>query len=149
MIRFQREDISPDVIEEIRPLAELHFNEIDPFPEIDPNLSGAFYRLNQEYVRLFTAREGENLVGYAVFAVTKHPHYEESIQATQDLFFVAPEARLHGWVGLKLIRFCDEQLKAEGVEVVYQFSPRRRDIGPLLARAGYHRIQDLYARRLY
>ena len=148
MIRFQREDISPDVIEEIRPLAEVHFNELDPFPEIEPNLSAAFYRLNSEYVRLFTVRDEGKLIGYAVFAVTKHPHYVDSIQATQDLFFIEPGERKAGWKGLKFIRWCDEELRGEGVEVVYHFSSRRRPLTPLLIRAGYHRIQDLYARRL-
>ena len=147
MIQFHAERISPDLIEEVLPLADIHFTEVDPFPELEANYTPNFYLLNNEHFRVYTARERERLVGYAFFVVQKHPHYDNSLQAQQDLLFLLPEARW-GLTGLSFMKFCDEELKKEGVQVIYHYSSHHRDIGPLLQRIGYEPIQTIYGKKV-
>lgn len=147
MIDYQREQITPDLISEILPLAQVHFKEVDPFSDKPLALHVEQYLQAEAILRVYSAREGERLVGYAVFTVTKHPHYEDMLQATQDLLFLSPQAR-HGDEGPNFMRWCDEELANEGVDVIFQYASDRRDIGPILERLGYKQIQRLYARRL-
>lgn len=147
-LAFAKEPMSDDLVEEMVPLAARHFNEIASFPDIKPSIDFDFYNgaQSQGVLRIFTARNGA-LAGYAVFVVAKHPHHSESLQATQDLIFLAPEYR-KGDAGLSFLRWCDQQLKDDGVQVVYHSSDLKRDIGPVLERIGYQHIQNVWARRL-
>lgn len=145
---FAREPFTAELLDEIRPLAMDHFGEIAAFQDIKPAIDDEFYRKAEEtgMLRIFTARNG-SLIGYAVFFVARHPHFKDSVQATQDLIFLTPNAR-KGWTGAQFLRWCDTELAKEGVDVVYQFASEKRDIGSLLGFLGYRRDQTLYSRRL-
>ena len=147
-ITFQRENMSMDLIKEAMPLTRQHTQETDPFPTLKPGIDWEAYMESDKagILRAYTARNG-SLLGYALFGIYVHPHYTDSLQASQDAVFIKPDSR-NGLLGLKFMRWCDEQLKNDGVSVIYQYSSNRRNIGPILKRLGYEHIQDLYARRL-
>jgi hypothetical protein len=69
------------------------------------------------------------------------------LQATQDILFVLPEYR-KGRVGIGLIKYCDQQLGAEDVQVVYQHVKLAHNFGPVLERMGYEAVDIIYAKRL-
>lgn len=146
MIEFAKEPISSELTAEIMPLAEAHFKEIDPFSDKPQTLQTEFYKDASPYVRVFTARDNGTLVGYAVFILVKHPHYQDSLQAQQDLLYLDAQFR-KGLIGYQFMKWCDQQLEDEGAEIIYQFSSGRRDIGPILNRLGYKPIQQLYSKR--
>ncbi len=146
MITFAKESLSSELFAEIVPLAQDHFEEVDPMPDKKQGMNFNFYVSVELALRIFTARIDDKLAGYATFFVNKHPHYEDSLQAQQDLVFMVPEHR--GLFGLSFLRYCDEELINEGVEAILQHSPVKRDFGPVLGKLGYEPIQTLYIRRV-
>ena len=145
---FARET-SEEVIQEIAPLFEAHYREIAHYQDIPLSVDYAAYlRLEARgCLRIYTIRVGILLVGYAIFAVARSMHYSTSLQARQDILYLDPEYR-HGRLGMRFIAWCDEQLRAEGVQVVFQHIKAAHNFGPMLERLGYELIDHMYGRRL-
>lgn len=145
---FQREKCS-DVFDEALPLLHLHWKEVAHFKDIPLKPAFAFYAVLEDAgeLRTFTARDSSDnaLVGYAVFHVKKSPHYSDSLHAGQDVLFIHPERR---GFGRQFIAWCDAQLQAEGVNVVYHHVKQAHNFGPLLERLGYNLVDLIYARKL-
>lgn len=147
-VRFQRET-AHGLWGEIMPLLERHWREIAHYPDIplDPD-TVKYDRLEEAgLLRCYTCRVREVLVGYGVYIVQANAHYRGSLQANQDVLFLAPEYR-RSRMGLGLITFADQELRAEGVQVVYQHVKEKHNFGPLLERLGYELVDRIYARRL-
>lgn len=146
-MRFQLEKLV-NVVEEIFPILEAHYKEIAHYRDIELKPDWEKYHMLDRggFMRLFTARStcGE-LLGYAVFLVQKNLHYSASLQAHQDILYIKKENR---GTGGKLIKWCDEQLKLEGVQVVYHHVKEAHNFGPLLERMGYELVDRIYGRRL-
>ena len=143
-----REDVTSRLIEEIKPLFLKHWQEIGHYKDIELNPEwDAYIKLDSlGMLRVYSARLMDRIVGYNVFFVRNSPHYKQSLQASQDILFVDPE---HRGFGLKFIDWCDQQLKAEGVQVVFQHMKAKHSFGPALEkRLGYELIDLIYGRRL-
>jgi len=147
-IIFQAEPLTNRLLSEVLEYGKDHLKEVGSFKDMEPNVWEEWYGhvAASGGLRIFTARNGQ-LVGYAVFFVSPHRHFRDVMQATQDLIYLAPTAR-RGLTGLIFLRWCDEQLRDEGVELVYQYSSDSHDIGPVLKRIGYDSVQVLWARKL-
>lgn len=145
MITYATERPS-EVLDEIKPLLEMHWHEIAHYQDIplDPDYD---WYCTSPVVRVFTARDAGRLIGYGVFFVGPNKHYRSSKQAVQDILFVHPERR-GSTVGFRLIRFCDQQLKTEGCQVVYQHMKKSHQFGPLLEKQGYELVDLIHAKRL-
>ena len=50
--------------------------------------------------------------------------------------------------GERFIRYCDEQLRAQGVQAVYHHVKAKQSFGPTLTRQGYELVDLIYAKRL-
>lgn len=146
---FAHELYSAELVEEMLPLWKAHNDEVPGIKDIplEPNLSVYEDMDRAGILRIFTVRDNVSLHGYQVMMVSAHPHSKNSIQAVQDILYICPAAR-KGMTGYRFIKWCCDQLRNEGVQVVYQYIDARNDFGHLLERIGY-RLQDLsYARRL-
>lgn len=144
---FQQER-SQDLWSEIQPLLVEHWREIAHYQDIllDPDVESYNYADSRGLLRCYTVRNGGRLIGYAIFKIGSL-HYKGSKQAFQDVLFVLPEYRNKG-TGFRLIRFCDRELKKEGMQVVYQHVKKAHNFGPLLVRLGYELVDLIYAKRL-
>lgn len=144
---FQQEPVSDTLIQEVFPLLEMHYKEISHYPDIEfaPDLEAYKAVAASGNLRVFTAREEGVIVGYSVFFLRHNMHYQKSYQAVQDIIYIDPKKR---GFGMKFIGWCDEQLKAEGVQVVYQHVKAKHDFGPMLKRMNYELIDLIYGRRL-
>lgn len=145
MILFARETVA-QVLEEIKPLLSMHWREIAHYQDIGLDPDWDFY-IQAKTIRVFTARIDGVLIGYGVFFIGPNKHYRQSIQAVQDILFLHPDYR-GGRTGMRFIRFCDEQLKADGAQVVYHHVKAAHDFGPLLKSIGYECVDVIYANRL-
>lgn len=147
-VSFKIEHIS-EFLEEIKPLLEAHWEEIAHYKDIPLNPDYELYLAIEKTgaLRCYTARTSSGeLIGYSVHLLKYHPHYKQSLQANQDIIYIDP--RYRGGVGGRFILWCDEQLKAEGVQVVYHHIKAAHNFGKLLERFGYE-LQDLiYCKRL-
>lgn len=143
---FARENTSPQLFEEMWPLIQAHYKEIAKFQDIklDPNFELYMKLDSSGALRVFTARSEEGLLlGYACFLVHPHLHFKNSLQAFHDLIFIEKPARGHG---SKFIKYCDDMLKEEGVEVISYGVSLKHDWGLILKRMGYESIDTVYAR---
>lgn len=147
---FQRES-GADVINEIKPLLEAHYHEIAHYDDIPLNVDYAFFMKADHAgsLRIYTVRSSGDLIGYCIFFVSPNPKYLTSLQAHQSVLYLSPSFR-KGRVGMRFIAWCDTQLKAAGVQVVYHHMKADPDknFGPLLEHLGYRKIDELWGRRL-
>lgn len=144
---FQREKLA-DCVTEALPLLEEHWREIAHYKDIplEPDLSMYAQADSMGMLRVYTARDQQGqLIGYSVFFIRSAPHYKSSLQANQDIIYISKNNR---GMGGRFILWCDEQLRAEGVQVVFQHVKKAHNFGPLLERFGYELMDLIYSRRL-
>lgn len=178
MIQFARESLTDDLWAEAMPLLEAHWREVAHFQDIPLNVDRAVYDASDAAgaVRVFTARETStvidrvpfrsiadsangkppehsrtlrrpgDLVGYALFFVRPHPHYAGSLQAAQDVIYLDPSCR--GGNGIRFMRFCEEQLAAEGVQVVSQHLKIAHGHTRTMEILGYEPMDLIWVKRL-
>jgi GNAT superfamily N-acetyltransferase len=145
---YQREALA-DVLDEMKPLLDAHFHEITHYPDIPLKVDYDFFLAADAKgaLRVYTARFHGELIGYCVFFVSPNPKYLTSLQAHQSVLYLSAQHR-RGRVGLRLIDWCDTQLRAEGVQVVYHHMKARHGFGRLFAHLGYELIDEIWGRRL-
>lgn len=146
---LQRERFAA-VIDEALPLLQRHWQEVTHYSDIPLDIDRPGYeRIDQAgLLRIYTARDDGKLVGYAAYVVGKNSHYRASLQARQDVIYVASNLR-GAWIGSKLVKYADAMLAHEGVQVVYQHVKLAHPaLGRILERAGYEPIETIYGRRL-
>lgn len=135
----------------IEDLLRAHWQEVAHFPDIALEPDWEAYAIVEAagMLRIFTVRIAGDLVGYAAYIVKHAPHYKSSLQATQDILFLAPQHR-GARIGAHLILFADQYFSSQGVQAVYQHTKVKQelDMGPLLTRLGYELVDALWARRL-
>ena len=149
-ISFQRE-LFANCISEAKPLLERHWEELarnkDLFP-LDPDYdrylelekAGAFF--------VYTARRDGKLVGYAAYLIHHNLHYRTMLFAESDLFWLAPEER-KGVAGLKLLRFVENDLRENGVDVMHSTHKLEHGAaGKVLNFLGHTAIECGYAKLL-
>lgn len=148
MITFQREK-ADTLIEEIKPLLDLHWNEISHYPDIplDPDYEKYIEIEKTGTLRCFTVRLDNKLIGYVIYFVCENLHYKSSLQAVQDILFIQPDQR-GILLGMKLLKFANDELRNEGVQVDYQHIKAKHNFGPMLERLGYELVDLIYAKRL-
>jgi len=146
---FQRETLA-QVWAEALPLLAEQARELAPYPDIAFNPDRVAYEQAEQagMLRIFTVRVDGVLAGYAVFFIRTNPHYCDSLQAVQDVLWLAPAYR-RGGLGLQLIASCDTALKAEGVQVVLHHAKLKSPaLGQVLLKLGYEPIDTIYTKRL-
>lgn len=145
---FQRERTEPQLFSEMLPLLTAHWKEVAHFPDIPLNPDLSYYICAEAagMVRTFTFRRDGKLIGYAVFVLRANPHYCQSLQAQQDIVYIDPAAR--GIQSIKFLKYCDEQLKADGVQAVYHHVKAAHNFGKVLERQGYELVDLIYTKRL-
>lgn len=153
---FQREELGVALVGELTPILHDHFKEISANQDIplDPRWEVYEAAAANGSLRIFTIRDAGRLVGYSVFTVIRNPHYKGSVQATQDILYLvkALRGKRHGETGKSIgfcfIDWCDSQLKADGVQLVYHHVKFSHDWGSMLEKMGYKPVEKIYGRRL-
>ena len=95
-------------------------------------------------LRTFTVRWRGELVGVAVFFVSPNLHHRSSKWATCDAIWIRPDAR-RPMVSMRLIRFSENMLFAEGAEIIRMGAKVRRPaLAHLLTHMGYDAVEIHY-----
>lgn len=148
-MQFRREQII-NLIPELLPLLEKHYLEIAHYQDIALKPDWDTYRKIEEanLLRCFTVRDDlDVLIGYCFFFIKKNIHYSDSLQASQDVLFLHPDYRKNH-IGSKFLEWCDDQLRDEGIQVVYHHVKEAHNFGKLLERLDYKLVDLIYSRRL-
>lgn len=147
-VTYSREILSPLLAAELVPMFAKHFDEVGLYKDIalDPDWDFYFQAQTANKLRIYTARDEQGkLIGYSVYFVGTHPHHRFSPQARHDLFFIPKENR---GFGFRFLRWCGEQLKAEGYKVEYMHVSAKYDWSSMARRAGFEPVETVWARRL-
>src|SRR3990167_6534386 len=146
---FSREVLTDAVWEEALPLLQAHWLEVSAHLDIlldpDRELYAASHRAG--IIRFYGARSDGRLVGYALFFVRPNPHYRGSVQAAHDVLYVDPAYRGLTW--FRFIQWCDDQLRAEGVQLVAHHAKNiHPQLSRVLDRLGYTAVETIWQKRL-
>lgn len=143
---YARESVT-DVWAEMLDLLYQHYKEISHYQDIklEPDLKAYLEIEEKGALRIYTVREGGSIIGYGVYFVRTNLHYQSSLQAHQDVLYIRKDKR---GFGRNFIKWCDEQLKADGVQVIYHHIKTAHDWSPLLAEMGYDFVEKIYCKRL-
>lgn len=98
------------------------------------------------HLRVFTARKGKKLIGYAVFTVIPHHHRVQVIQAENTLFFITKDYR-KGWLASKFIKYCETWLFDNGVNQISMRTKTKASFGVLLRRLKYKEEEIVYLKK--
>lgn len=92
-----------------------------------------------------SVREGEELIGYSVSVLLPSLHYKDHVYAMNDVIFVAKEYR-KGTVGIRLIKFTEEELQKRGVSVYCINSKVHAPFFSVLERLGFTDTEHQYTK---
>lgn len=147
-VEFNTESIEK-AWDELMPLTELHYEEIARYKDIALNPDKDKYVAldNKGFIRFFTIRSEDKLVGYAIFFIAPHIHYSDVIHAHQDVIFLS-KAHRGKLIGMKFVKWCDERLKENGVKWVTQHVKAKHNFGRMLEHVGYELMDLVYSKRL-
>jgi GNAT superfamily N-acetyltransferase len=144
MTRFSVESIQ--VIRDSLDLVRDHWDEIvEDSRVLDPHwdLFDGLERIGA--LRVFVARDDAGVVGYAVFILQPHLHCKGLLSAHNDAVFMRKDKRSSG-DGYRLLKYCDDELSAAGVGMIFWHVKPRRDFGSALERMGYRMHEKIYTR---
>ena len=141
------QELFSDAFKDMEPLLIMHYEEISHHKHIpiEPWIERYQQLEDAGALKIFTVREESGLIGYAVFIVSRSLHNCQIIQAVQDIVFIEKEKR---GFGKSFLAWCDEQLKALGVQIVYHHVNHKHNWGSLLDKLGYELVDLVYGKRL-
>lgn len=149
MITIQHENLA-NVKEELKPLLEEHWRLVALNQgEIKLNPDWKEYARLQEAgsLRIFTARQDRELVGYFVLMVSKSIHYKDHLFAVNDVLFVLPDSRA-GATGYRLIKFAEDHCREAGVSLMMVNTKVHLPFDKLMIGMGFDLIERIYSKFL-
>ncbi len=142
-----------DMLEDIRPLHEAHFNETETQyldDEFNPNYQSYMDMEQDGRFVCFTVRLGWKMVAYLQYYVFRDLHSQRVLQAREDALYVHPLARGKK-IAPQLLAYAEDALKTLGCRYVGMTSKApvgAPDIGPFLERRGYRPIAVYFVKNL-
>ena len=152
MITYQEEKLT-DIIDEMYPLLQEHFLEVDEGVVGEITYPIAFdwdsYQgmLNAGALRIYTARSEGVLIGYVWYCVIPALHMMGCITAYDDLHYVKPSHR-KGWTAIKMFKFAEASLKLLKVNRIITGTKIGKDKEVLFKRLGYEVTEKLFVKGL-
>jgi GNAT superfamily N-acetyltransferase len=137
------------ILEEIKPLFEKHWEEINRMKHLfvlNPDWDMYDKMEQSDLMVLITVRAEGALVGYAAYTKMHHPHYKNVMIAQNDVVFVLPEHR--GQTGRRLIQAAEAALESMGIQCVTMHVKPYKNFGPMLERTGYKLHELVYLKEL-
>ena len=98
-------------------------------------------------LRIFTARDNGELVGYCVLLVNHSLHYKDHIFAINDVVFVLPDSRA-GATGYHLIKYAEDHCKENGVSLLNINTKVHIPFDGLMERMDFELTERLYSKYL-
>jgi GNAT superfamily N-acetyltransferase len=148
-IKYQQEFLS-GVRGEIEPLLNSHWEEIALNKEkikLNPDWDAYESFEHQGKLKIFTARDEGQLVGYFVVIVGTNIHYKDHLFASNDIIYLSPNHR-KGFTGIKLIKFAEKCLKNDGVSVLTINTKVHQPFDKLMDFLKFRKIERVYSKYL-
>ena len=146
-MKFAHENLA-NVKQDILPLLDEHWREIalnQDVIKLNPHWE-AYAALDAAgRLRVYTARENGELLGYFVLIVAPSLHYKDHIFANNDIIFLRADVR-EGFTGIKLIKYAVECLEREGVRQININTKVHQPFDKILERQGFENIERVYSK---
>lgn len=149
MITFRIESNPLDEFKKLYKLFDVQREELGMFGDDIPlKINWEGYRILQEFGKLFAfvVESESEVVGYALFAITRHMHYDVML-GVNDVFYLA-EGYRKGRAGIRLIKCAENELRLRGVSIVVWSVKPRKDYSAVLKYLKYNLLEYNYFRRL-
>jgi len=139
-----------NVKKDIAPLLEKHWELValnQGKIKLNPNWE-EYAKLDElGILKIFTARNEGELVGYFVLTISKSIHYQDHLFAVNDVIFVLPDSRA-GATGAKLIQYAEKYCKDAGVSTLTLNTKVHIPFDSLLIKLGFGLIERVYSKYL-
>ena len=148
-VKYQQEFLS-SVRGEIEPLLNSHWEEIALNKEkikLNPDWDAYQSLEDQGKLKIFTARDDGQLVGYFVVIVGTNIHYKDHLFASNDIIYLSPNHR-KGFTGIKLIKFAEKCLKTDGISVLTINTKVHQPFDKLMDFLKFRKIERVYSKYL-
>ena len=136
------------VKEDIKPLIEKHWELValnQGKIKLNPNWE-EYARLDAAGVlRVFTAREDGELVGYCVLVVSRSMHYKDHVFANNDVTFVLPDNRA-GATGYQLLKYAEDHCAKNDISLMNVNTKVHLPFDSLLVGMGFNLIERIYSK---
>jgi len=133
------EPYSDQLVSEIEPLIQLHYDEIalnKEYIPLDPDWDAYKKLADSGNLLIVAARRDGNLVGYAVFFLMQHIHYKSTKIANNDILYLHPDYR-QGRLGIRLIKDSETACRFRGVNKILWHIKFAKDFRTIFYRLGY------------
>lgn len=144
-ITYQEEKIA-DLLEELKPLLKLHWEELANHKDIrplDPDYPMYMAMNDMEILRMFTVRENSKLIGYSTWIIAKNLHYKTWLYAVADIYWLNPEYRKTG-ISFDFFFHIEDWLKGLGVKSITVQDKINHSNEKFFNRLGYSPIEQNY-----
>jgi hypothetical protein len=143
------ETISEELINEMDPLLREHYHEVAMYQdkiELNPCYDTYFVLEDQNSLRIFTWRDEEGMIiGYNVFFIKNHPHYQDTMYAVNDIIYVHPGHR--GMEVPPFLQWCEHQLWSyDQVDVVTYHMKENKPFHGLMEFLEYDHAEHTYTK---
>ena len=145
MITFQQEyceDVSQDWLD----LFNAHYEEIawnQTRIPLRPDLKKYAAMETAGMLKCYTARDEGKIVGYSVWFILNHMHYQDTVMAMNDIHYLAKDKR-GSMVGIELLQYAEEKLKGCGEQTLGLHIKKVFDWGRIAERIGYECTESTY-----
>lgn len=146
-MRYQEESYT-NIKDDIKPLIKKHWEQIAVNKDkikLNPDWDEYQRLYFAGILKIYTARDDGELVGYFLVAVAPHLHYKDHLFANNDIIYVKPDKRA-GMTGFKLIKFAEMKLIEMGVSVININTKVHAPFDILMDRMGYNLNERLYSK---
>lgn len=148
-VKYQQEFL--DCVKgEAETLIQDHYDEVYPARDMfDWDMDWDSYENLERlgFLKIFTARDNDTLIGYLWVLITPNIHSKGSVFACDDGFFVAKAYRGKS-VAKDLIRFTETCLKDDGLKMFHIVGTTEKPIDALMKRMGYTAIETKFQKVL-
>lgn len=147
MITYQLDTIKNVLLEGTDLLIE-HYEESEVFKDkiaLNPNIEQYMQMFDSDNLIVVSVRDTGILVGYTATMIFKSLHYKDHIFAQNDAIFVRKSHR-KGMVGVKLIKFTENELRKLGVTVHSINSKVHSPFFSVLEKLGYVDTEHKYSK---
>jgi len=96
---------------------------------------------------IFTCRDDGVLAGYFTAFVIPDLHSKGSMRVVNDAIFLDKPYR-KGFTGIRLIKFAEDCIKADGYRMLSISTTEQNPIDPLMVRLGYSKVSTTFEKEL-
>lgn len=140
-----------EVVDDLKPLIAIQYEELaldrEEIP-LDPDWAHYQILSWDGVLATITARNDGKLIAWHVSIVTRHPHYQSTLVAMQDLYYVLPQFRADVTLGLRLFRCMEDEMLKRGVKLMIGNTKCHLDRSPMFDRLGWRKTAITYSKVL-